>query len=584
MMPTFLAAKHIPRTWWKSAVVSFLDTNGDGIGDIPGLISKLDYLKNLGVDVIWISPIFKSPQVDNGYDVEDYRDIAARYGTLADVDELIAQMHRRGMKLLLDLVVNHTSDQHVWFKESRSSKSSPKRDWYIWRPAKYDADGSRREPNNWQAAFGGSAWQWDERTKEYYLHLFDPAQPDLNWEREDMRREIYDMMNWWMDKGCDGYRMDVIGRISKDQSFPDAPVTDPDGKYQDFPRVEGPRLHEFLQELNHETLSSALTRGWADAEYDVMTVGELNKITPEGMLRYVHPDRHEINLGFCFDHVNVGLGEFGIGRHIVGPWKISELKAAFSRWQAMRDYGAHHPLYLENHDQSRSISRFASDSPQWRWESGRLLALLHCTLFGTVFIFQGQEIGMVNLPSDWPHDEFKDVQTQNVLREIAKRGVDVERLQKKVLFKARDNARSPMQWDAGKYAGFSSVKPWMRVNDDWEECNVAAQEGDAKSLLSFWRDLISWRKAHEDVLVYGAFRDIDPTDERVFAYVRTGDKEDKTRLLVLLNMTNSEVEYTVPEKFGAGKLVKSTTDGFSSTLGEVVKFAPYSGAVYDISK
>ncbi len=373
--------------------------------------------------------------------------------------------------------------------------------------------------------------------------------------------------------------MDVIGRISKDHAFPDAPITDPGARYQDFPRVEGPRLHEFLQELNRETLASKLPRGRAETEYDVMTVGELNKITPEGMLRFVHPDRREINLGFCFDHVNIGLGGSGLGRHLVGPWKVSELKATFSRWQAMREHGAHHPLYLENHDQTRSISRWANDK-QWRWASGRLLALLHCTLFGTVFIYQGQEIGMVNLPTDWPHEEWKDVQTQNVLREIAERGVDVERLQKQWLFKARDNARSPMQWNDGANAGFSTAKPWMRVNDDWKECNVAAQEGDPASLLSFWRDLLAWRKEREDLLVYGSFRDIDPADERVFAYIRTSDEE---RLLVILNLTDAAVDYALPEKFTAGKLVKATQEDFGSALGEVVKLSPYSGAVYAVS-
>lgn len=310
-----------------------------------------------------------------------------------------------------------------------------------------------------------------------------------------------------------------------------------------------------------------------------MTVGELNKVAPEDMLRFVHPDRHEINMGFCFDHVNIGLGGTGLGRHIVGPWRISELKQTFSRWQRMRELGGAHALYLENHDQSRSISRWASDSTQWRWDSGRLLALLHCTLFGTLYVYQGQEIGMVNLPTDWPFDEWKDVQTQNVLKEIEERGVDVERLQKRWLFKARDNARSPMQWDASTHAGFSTAKPWMRVNDDWRECNVAKQADDPASMLSFWRDLLAWRKANEDVLIYGSFRDIDPADERIYAYVRGGDE---TKMLVLLNFTDQDVEYKLPEKFTSGKLVKATRDAFESSLGESVKVAPYTGAVYEV--
>lgn len=310
-----------------------------------------------------------------------------------------------------------------------------------------------------------------------------------------------------------------------------------------------------------------------------MTVGELNKVSPEDMLRFVHPERREINLGLAFDHVNVGLSGTGLGRHIVGPWKISEFKQSLSRWQRMRELCGSSAVYLENHDQTRSISRWANDSPEWRWDSGRLLALLECTLFGTLFIYQGQEIGMINLPDTWPHDEWKDVQTQNVLKEIEERGVDVERLQKRWLLKARDNARSPMQWNAEANAGFSTAKPWMRVNDDWKECNVASQVDDPGSLFTFWRDLLAWRKANEDVLIYGSFRDIDPADERIFAYVRGGDE---SKMLVLLNFTDQDAEYKLPETFTSGKLVKATSDGFDSSLGESVKLAPYSGAVYEV--
>lgn len=312
-----------------------------------------------------------------------------------------------------------------------------------------------------------------------------------------------------------------------------------------------------------------------------MTVGELNKVTPEDMLRFVHPDRAEIDLGFNFDHVNLGLKGAGLGRHLVGEWKISELKAALSRWQRLRELAHSACHYLENHDQTRSISRFADDSPQWRWESGRVLALLMATLFGTLFMYEGQEIGMINLPNDWPLEEYKDVQTQNIIKEIQERGIDVGAVTKRWLFKARDNARSPMQWSNEPNAGFSTAKPWMRVNDDVDVCNVESQINDPTSLLSFWKDLLAWRKANEDVIIYGSFRDIDPADERVYGYVRAGAGQ---QLLVMLNLTGEDVEYTLPEEFGAGKLVKSTTDGFSSALGKSVKFTPYSGAVYDVGQ
>ncbi|OXG71919.1 alpha-glucosidase [Cryptococcus neoformans var. grubii Br795] len=537
----------ISKAWWKSAIVyqiypaSFSDSNGDGLGDINGIIARLDYLKDLGVDVIWLSPIFKSPQVDMGYDVSDYCDIHAPYGTVEDVEHLLAELHKRQMKLLLDLVVNHTSDEHPWFVESRASKSSPKRDWYIWRPAKYASDGTRRPPNNWKGSFGGSVWEWDKVTEEYYLHYYDAKQPDLNFENPEMRTAIYKMMKFWLDKGCDGFRMDVIGRISKDLSFPDAQVTDPKSEWQDFPRKEGPRVHEFIREMHDRVLS----------KYDILTVGELNHHTPEMMLRYVHPDRREIQMGFSFDHVNIGLGQKQ-GRHIVEPWRLPEFKAIIARWQALRDAGGWHALYLENHDQPRSISRFANDSPKWRASSGKLLCMLHTTLFGTVYLHQGQEIGLINIPKDWPLNEWKDVQTQNIIRSIQERGEQVREKTEKVFFKARDNGRTPMQWSDEPHAGFSSSQPWMRIPDDYKTWNVALQEKDPDSLLSFWKDMLAFRKREEDILVYGTFELLAPEDEDIFAFVRGNN------VLVVLNFSEKHIEYSLPRQFSQSQIIKAT--------------------------
>ncbi|KAL1406158.1 hypothetical protein Q8F55_007842 [Vanrija albida] len=572
----FVANADIPRAWWKSAVVyqiypaSFLDTNGDGVGDLRGVINKLDYLKNLGVDVIWLSPIFKSPQVDMGYDISDYRDIHAPYGTVADVDELIAELHKRGMKLVLDLVVNHTSDQHAWFLESKSSKTNPKRDWYYWRPAKVDADGNKKEPNNWQSVFGGSTWKHDETTDEYFLHYFDESQPDLNFENVEVRQAVYDLMKFWLDKGADGYRMDVIARISKNVAFPDAPEQVPGARYQDFDRRAGPRLHEFLQEMNREVLS----------KYDCLTVGELNFVDPKTMLNFVHPDRKEIQTGFSFDHVNVGLKGMGLGRHLVNPWTLPEWKDTITRWQWLREAGGWHALYLENHDQPRSISRFGDDSPEWRWASGRVLALLHTTLFGTVYLYQGEEIGMINVPLDWPIEDYQDVQTQILVKEINETCENPAKVIQQLLPKMRDHPRTPMQWTAEAGAGFSTAKPWMRLPEDFTVCNVEAQVNDPKSLFSFWKSVLAFRREHEDALVYGSYRELSHEDEAIFAYVR----DDK--FLVVLNFSKNQVVYSLPEKFSSSKFLISTTEEseWPATLGDKLALPPWTGAVYEVSK
>ncbi|WVF67417.1 hypothetical protein IAT40_002173 [Kwoniella sp. CBS 6097] len=571
--------ENVDKAWWKSAVVyqiypaSFSDSNGDGIGDLNGVISKLDYLKQLGVDVVWLSPIFKSPQVDMGYDVSDYCDIHRPYGTVHDVEVLIEELHKRDMKLLLDLVVNHTSDEHPWFQESRSSKTSAKRDWYIWRSASYDVRGRRRPPNNWKSNFGGSVWQWDQDTEEYYLHYYDPKQPDLNFESPELRQAIYDMMKFWLDKQCDGFRMDVIGRISKDMSFPDAPVTDPSSEWQDFrsQKKEGPRVHEFVREMNQQVLS----------KYDIMTVGELNHTPPEMMLRYVHPDRKEIQMGFAFDHVNVGLRPEK-GRHIVEPWKLPELKAILAKWQGLRDAGGWHALYLENHDQPRSISRYANDSPKWRAASGKLLALMHSTLFGTLYLHQGQEIGMINCPNDWPLVEYKDVQTQNVINQVLERGQDVEETIKKVLFKARDNGRTPMQWSAEPHAGFSTAEPWMRIPDDYTDWNVTVEAADPESLLCFWRETLAFRKSYENDLVYGTFELLSPDHESIFAYIRA------SRILIVLNFSDRPTNWQTPDLFVGATIIRSTNTNASdrapfSNAGPEIMLAPYQGFVMELS-
>ncbi|KAJ7237909.1 glycoside hydrolase family 13 protein [Mycena haematopus] len=549
--------KTYPETWWKDAVVyqiypiSFCDSNGDGFGDLGGIAQKLDYLENLGVDVVWLSPIYKSPLADMGYDISDYRDIDPRYGTLKDWDNLLAGLHRRGMKLMMDLVVNHTSDEHDWFIESRSSKTNPKRDWYIWRPPKYDDAGNRQPPNNWKAQFQGSVWEYDNITDEYYLHLFHTKQPDLNWENPQVRDAVWDLMRFWIDRGCDGFRMDVINLISKVDGLPDAPVTVPGDKYQDASPLfaNGPRVHEYLREMFKSVLSG----------HDLITVGEAPfTYSPTEIARYVLPANKELDMVFHFELVALDSPRTTQRQPLIHrPWKLSEFTQIVNRWQTFkREEGFWNAVYIENHDQGRSVTRWGNDSDVWRSVSAKMLAMLEVTLGGTQYVFQGQEIGIKNIPRSWGIEEYKDVASHNFYRAIlAKRrlesggdedSIDMSDVLDNLQKKARDHGRIPMQWDSSPHAGFTTGSPWMRVNDDYPTWNAAAQLDDPQSVHAFWTNALRLRKEHK-VLIYGDFQHLDPQHEEVFAYMRAYKGR---HALITLNFTDSDVVFRLPSREG----------------------------------
>lgn len=523
------------KTWWKEAVIyqiyprSFMDSNGDGIGDLQGIISKLDYLKDLGIDVIWLSPIYKSPNADNGYDISDYRDIMTEFGTMADFDELLEKAHLKGIKIVMDLVVNHTSDEHSWFIESKKSLDNPYRDYYIWKEAK---DG--KEPNNWGSVFSGSAWQYDETTKMYYLHLFATKQPDLNWENEKVRKEVYDMMTWWCDKGIDGFRMDVISMISKVPGLPDGEVKEGAlyGDYSPY-SVHGPRVHEFLKEMNKEVLS----------KYDLLTVGETAGVTYEEALKYAGEDSKELNMVFTFEHVELGNG--------VDKWNtnrvyLPDFKDVISRWQVNLHDKAWNSIYIENHDQPRCVTRFGNDSKEYRELSAKMLATTMYMLEGTPYIYQGQELGMTNYPFT-SIEEFRDVENLNAYRElvIESKTRKADDLIESFRFKSRDNARTPMQWDDTKNAGFSTGETWIGVNPNYTYINAKAEEKDPNSVLNFYKKLIKLRKSSETIL-YGTYELLLKDDENIFAYIRRKDDEE---ILVISNFSDKKIKFDLPKKF-----------------------------------
>ncbi|THW32610.1 alpha-glucosidase [Aureobasidium pullulans] len=532
--------------WWKEATVyqiypaSFNDSNDDGIGDIPGITQKLDYIQSLGVDVIWVCPMYDSPQVDMGYDISDYEAVYPPYGTVQDMEVLIHEVHSRGMKIILDLVVNHTSDQHAWFKESRSSKTNPKRDWYIWKPAEYDNDGSRKPPNNWRSIFGGSVWEWDELTQEYYLHLFCPEQPDINWENEEARKTIYQSaMISWLDKGVDGFRIDTVNMYSKPVGLPDAPIKDPTAQWQDAGLVycNGPRMDEYLGEMN-----AILSR------YNAMSVGEC-PFTPDParILGYVSEKEARLNMVFQFDSVDVGIGS--AHRYMTTPFNytLADVKSAICRTQGLIDgTDAWTTSFIENHDQPRSISRFGNDSPQWRSRSGKMLAMLFASLSGTLFVYQGQEIGMINIPKEWPIEEYKDVDTIGYYAEVVRKDPNDttthDQTKAALQHLARDHARTPMQWSSQTNAGFTSesATPWMRANTSAQEgINVADETNDHASVLNFWRHMLQLRKTHAEVLVHGIFKLIDDDNPSVFSFIKTSP-DTQSKAIVICNFSDKE--------------------------------------------
>ncbi|KAM9903554.1 hypothetical protein OXX69_007892 [Metschnikowia pulcherrima] len=526
--------------WWKDASVyqiwpaSYKDSNGDGVGDIPGIISTLDYVKNLGVDVIWLSPMFDSPQDDMGYDISDYESVYPKYGTMEDMDILIKEVHARGMRLILDLVINHTSSAHKWFEESRSSKTNPKRDWYVWKPARYDEQGNRQPPNNWITYFSESAWEYDEKTDEYYLHMFARTQPDLNWESEECRNAIYkSALSFWFEKGVDGFRIDTAGMYSKVQTFEDAPIVFPDQKWQPSQKFHqsGPRIHEFHKEMFAKVTS----------KYDAMTVGEVGHCEREDALKYVSAKEKEMNMMFLFDFVE--LGSDPKDRFRYNGYKLTDLKKAVTTMSSFIDgTDAWSTCFFENHDQPRAITRFGNDSPEFRFKSGKMLATLLASLTGTLFIYQGQEIGMTNVPSTWDISEYLDINTINYYRQYKDlHGEEgLKELLKNINLLARDNARTPVQWDDSENGGFSTGKPWMRVNDNYKEVNAASQVNDPESLYSFYKKALHVRKEYKDALIYGKLEILDADNEQVFSFYK---KYEGETAYVVLNFTKETLDF-----------------------------------------
>ena len=526
------------KKWWKESVVyqiypkSFKDSNGDGIGDIKGIIEKLDYLKELGVNVLWISPMLESPQDDNGYDISDYRRIYEDYGTMEDYEEMLSEAHKRDIKVLMDLVVNHTSDEHNWFIESRKSKDNPYRDYYIWKDPV-----NGKEPNNWGGVFGGSAWEYDEKTQMYYLHLFSKKQPDLNWENEKVRREVYDMMTFWCEKGIDGFRMDVISMISKNQAFPDGEVKN--GLYGDFNPycVHGPRIHEFLQEMNKEVLS----------RYDIMTVGETSGVTIEEAQKYAGEDRNELNMVFRFEHVEDACGDHG--KWTTAKFNFRDFKKTMIKWQEELQGKAWNSLFLGNHDQPRSVSRFGNDNPAYRETSAKMLATCLHMMQGTPYVYQGEELGMTNAYFDKLED-YRDIESINFFTELTEAGIMTpEYMMKCLMLRSRDNARTPMQWNDSAQGGFTSGEPWIRINSNYKEINAAQQLGDPASVFHYYQKLIRLRK-EKDIIVYGDFEALYRDDDKIFAYTR---KLDQEKLLTVCNFSDQDAEMEIPEEFAGAQ-------------------------------
>ncbi|WP_445291221.1 glycoside hydrolase family 13 protein [Bacillus cereus] len=511
------------KTWWKEAVAyqiyprSFMDSNGDGIGDLQGIIAKLDYLKDLGIDVIWICPMYKSPNDDNGYDISDYQDIMDEFGTMADFDALLDEVHKRDMKLIIDLVINHTSDEHPWFIESRSSKDNPKRDWYIWHDGK---DGA--EPNNWESIFNGSAWEYDEETEQYYLHLFSRKQPDLNWENKEVREVLYDTVNWWLDKGIDGFRVDAISHIKKEEGLKDMP--NPKGlkyvpSFDKHMNVKG--IQPLLEELKENTFS----------KYDIMTVGEANGVKIEDAELWVGEEQGKFNMVFQFEHLSLWDAEKKKDLDVVG------LKKVLTKWQKGLENKGWNALYIENHDKPRIVSTWGDDKQYWR-ESATTLGAMYFFMHGTPFIYQGQEIGMTNvqLPNI---EDYDDVAIKNLYREKIAEGVPHQDMMEIIWASCRDNSRTPMQWNDEMNAGFTTSTPWFSMNPNYKEINVEKQKNEEKSIFNFYKKMIALKKEH-DVLNYGTYDLLLEDDPQIYAYTRTLQDE---KVIVISNISKEEAVY-----------------------------------------
>lgn len=511
--------------WWKEGIIyqiyprSFFDSSGNGIGDLNGISKKLHYIKSLGVDMVWICPFYKSPNKDNGYDISDYKDISKIFGDLNTFDTLLKKMHSLGLKLIMDLVVNHTSDKHPWFKKARKSRKSKFHDYYIWKDGEKD-----KKPNNWKSVFSGSAWKWNEQTKEYFLHLYTKNQPDLNWENPTVRKEVYSIIDFWLSKGVDGIRMDVISLISKRLDFKNIPnnmiFIDVMEKYY----ANGPRVHEYIKEMNKKVLS----------KYDIVTIGEGPGINLNNGLDYVNEDENELNMIFHFDHLTMDFGKEG--KYDPIPFDFIKFKKIFSNWDKLFSKRGWNSIFLGNHDFSRIVSRFGNDN-EFHEESSKLLATLLMTLRGTPSLYQGDEIGMTNV--DYSNISFyDDVETINAWKEAIDNKKNMKKFFEAIQKQSRDNARTPMQWDNKKNAGFSKAKPWIKVNDNYKKINVKNQEKDLDSILNYYKLLIKLRKENS-TLVYGKYEDLDPMHTKIFSYQRW-DENDV--FIIHLNFSNCLVK------------------------------------------
>ncbi|WP_252247804.1 alpha-glucosidase [Clostridium sp. ZS6] len=547
--------------WWKESVVyqiyprSFKDSNGDGIGDIRGIIEKLDYLRELGIDVIWLSPIYKSPNDDNGYDISDYKDIMTEFGTMNDFDELLKSAHEKGIKIMMDLVVNHTSDEHKWFVESRKSENNKYRDYYVWKKGK---DG--QPPNNWTSCFSGPAWQYDEETEMYYLHLFSKKQPDLNWENPELRNDVYSMMQWWLGKGIDGFRMDVINFISKNQEFPDG-VNGDFSKYS----MNGPRIHEFLEEINEKVLR----------DKNLITVGEMPGVSVEEAKLYTGEDRNELNMVFQFEHTDLGNGKYG--KWHKNSFKLTDLKKIMTKWQKGLENEGWNSLYWNNHDQPRVVSRFGNDKKYWK-ESAKMLATCLHMMKGTPYIYQGEEIGMTNVTFQDLND-YKDIEIINAYNDlVVKNGRSHDEMMEGIHDRGRDNARTPMQWNSSVNAGFTTGTPWIKVNPNYNEINAESQIDDKDSIFNYYKELIKIRKDNE-IIVYGNYDLILEDSEEIYAYVRILNEE---QLLVICNFSSNTSEFKLPNNIKSKykKLLIANYDECKEETLENISLRPYECRAY----
>ncbi|WP_061810722.1 alpha,alpha-phosphotrehalase [Rossellomorea vietnamensis] len=559
------------QAWWKRSVVyqiypkSFYDTSGNGVGDIKGITAKLDYLKELGIDVVWITPIYKSPQNDNGYDISDYFNIHEEYGTMEDFDELLEEAHSRGIKIIMDIVINHTSTENQWFIESRKSKDNEYRDFYIWKDGKEDGS----EPTNWQSKFGGNAWQYDEETGQYYLHLFDVTQADLNWENDKVREKLYDMMHFWLKKGVDGFRLDVINLISKDQAFPDDDGSVAPGDGRKF-YTDGPKVHEYMQEMNKEVFS----------QYDIMTVGEMSSTTIDNCIKYSNPERNELSMTFNFHHLKVDYpnGE----KWSVADFDFLKLKDILSTWQReMNKGGGWNALFWCNHDQPRIVSRYGDDG-EYRTESAKMLATTIHMMQGTPYIYQGEEFGMTN-PKFTSIDEYRDVESLNTYNILKEQGKSEEEILEILRHKSRDNSRTPVQWNSDENAGFTSGTPWIPVAKNYQEINAEQALDDENSVFYHYQKLNRLRKEY-DIIVDGDYQLILEDHPDIFAYVRNGDGE---KLLVVNNFYGRETEFTLPDEVAVGgwssEVLISNYEDVKNVYSQI-SLRPYESAVFRLTK